>query len=244
MAQQDNYAGLARTLVEQLRLDLPPVALAYVSQQPAGIAEFEGEVPSSCAFWRHGEKRVLYAPASKHFNCAVGAMTQGFELPEAVQQDLGGAVQLMGGAGYVGGDEPAHIPVVDRKPAGIVYGPLSDFPLPPDLVLLWLMPSQGMLFAETLGQVRWSDGASMSVHGRPTCAALPVALSSGRPSMSMGCIGMRTYTEIGPDRFLAVVPGTALPEFVQSLVQVAGANAAMGDYYDAQKARYPATATT
>jgi uncharacterized protein (DUF169 family) len=146
----------------------------------------------------------------------------------------------MGGVGYVGGDEPPHIPTVDRRPVGIVYGPLADLTLPPDLVLMWLTPAQGMLFGETLGQVRWSDGESMSVHGRPTCAALPVALKSGKPAMSMGCMGMRTYTGIGADRFLAVIPGSALAEFCESLLEVAAANSAMGDFYSEQKARYPA----
>jgi uncharacterized protein (DUF169 family) len=239
MGPGSRYADLATELTEKLQLELPPVALAYVTEPPAGVPESSDEVPSSCTFWRRGERQVLYASARQHFNCAVGAMTQGFDLPESVQQELGGAVQLMGGSGYVGGDEPPHIPVVDRKPSGIVYGPLADFPLAPDLVLMWLTPAQGMLFGETLGQVRWSDGSPMAVYGRPTCAALPVALKSGRPAISMGCLGMRTYTEIGADRFLAVVPGEALDEFGSSLLQVAAANRAMGDYYDAQKAKYP-----
>lgn len=240
MGLGSRYEDLANELIANLRLELPPVALAYVAERPADVPDWEGEVPSSCSFWRHGEKRVLYASAQRHFNCPVGAMTQGFELPDAVQRELGGAVQLMGGAGYVGGDEPPHIPVVDRKPSGIVYGPLAEFPLAPDLVLMWLAPAQGMLYGETLGQVSWSDGSPMAVYGRPTCAALPVALKSGRPTMSVGCLGMRTYTEIGPDRFLAVVPGSALEAFGASLRKVAEANRAMGDYYGAQKAKYPA----
>jgi uncharacterized protein (DUF169 family) len=241
MAATDRYANLAAELGELLHLQEPPVAVTYVSEAPAGIETFAGERPSACSFWRVGEQGVVYVPAEKHFHCSVGAYTSGFELPEAVGKDLGDTIQTMAGAGYLGADEPPGIPTIKGSPRGIVYGPLREFPLAADLVLLWLSPRDAMVFDEAAGQVRWSSGGQMPVHGRPTCAALPVALQGARPALSLGCIGMRTYTEIGDDRILAVVPGAELAGFVDRLKGAAAANTAVLGVYQANKARYPVT---
>ena len=34
--------------------------------------------------WRRAEAGVFFAPAVRHYHCAVGAMTMGFDLPEQV----------------------------------------------------------------------------------------------------------------------------------------------------------------
>ena len=239
MENQRSHASLAAELIDDLRLDLPPVALTYVTRAPEGIPEFTGERPSSCSFWRLGEERVVYVPAAKHFHCSVGAYTMGFQLPDEVGKELGETIETMSGCGYLGADEPPGIPTIKSAPSGIVYGPLRDFPLDPDLVLMWLRPRDAMIFDEAAGQVRWSGDGQMPVHGRPTCAALPIALAGARPSLSLGCIGMRTYTEIGDDRMLVVVPGADLAGFADRLTAALAANAAVNDVYQANKARYP-----
>lgn len=241
MENQPSHASLAAKLVDDLRLDLPPVALTYVSEAPEGIPEFSGERPSSCSFWRLGERQLVYVPAAKHFHCALGAYTMGFQLTDEVAQSLNETIETMSGCGYLGADEPPGIPTIKSAPCGIVYGPLGDFPLAPDLVLMWLKPSQAMLFDEAAGQVRWSNEGHMPVHGRPSCAALPIALAGGRPSLSLGCIGMRTYTEIGDERMLVVVPGSDLAGFVGRLTAAVAANAAVLGVYEANKAQYPVT---
>ncbi|MEO2042986.1 MAG: hypothetical protein ABGX43_00160, partial [Nitrospinaceae bacterium] len=49
-------------------LDIPPIAMALVNDQPQGVEIIEEDVPSFCTFWRIAEKKVFYAPAQKHFN--------------------------------------------------------------------------------------------------------------------------------------------------------------------------------
>lgn len=233
------YTDVAEKIGANLGLTTPPVALAFVQGPPEGVPVMEQDVPSACSFWRTAETSLFYAPADKHFNCPVGAMTMGFELPEDVQQNLMGFVQLMTGNGYIVPDEPPNIPTVKQQAGGIVYGPLKDFPMEPDVVLLWLTPRQAMLYNEAVGHARWTAQAPGAVLGRPACAALPTALHSAQPQLSMGCAGMRTFTEISDDRMLVVVPGKELPTFLQSLEATRQSNQAMQDFYTQHKARFP-----
>lgn len=234
-----NYTDVAEKIGSHLGLTTPAVALAFVEQPPEGIATMKQEVPSSCSFWRMAETALFYAPADQHFNCPVGAMTMGFDLPEEVQQNLMGFVQLMTGNGYIVPDEPPNIPTVKKQSGGIVYGPLKDFPMQPDVVLLWVTPRQAMLSNEAVGNARWTAKAPGAVLGRPACAALPTALQSAQPQISMGCTGMRTFTDISDDRLLVVLPGSELPEFLRSLESTMQANQAMQDFYTQHKARFP-----
>jgi uncharacterized protein (DUF169 family) len=227
--------SLADSFTELLDLDIRPVALAFVEEAPVGVEDTAAVVPSACTFWRHAEERIFHASAERHFNCAVGAHVMGFELPESVQSALGEAVRTMCDVDYIAPEEVANIPSVRKAKRGIVYGPLSDFPVEPDVVLMWLTPPQAMLFNEAAGSSRWSEAAGRTVFGRPACAAIPSALEAGRPTVSVGCTGMRTFTEIAPDRLLAVVPWTAAESLRETLAAIVDANRAMRDYYEEQK---------
>lgn len=232
-----NPPKLAAALTELLLLDPPPVAMSIVENAPEGVAVSERPVPSSCALWREAEKGVFYASAEQHFNCPVGSMVMGFELPESVQTQLGGLVQSMCDARYISMEEAAKIPTVQKKGSGVVYGPLADFPLDPDLVLLWLTPAQAMIYNEAAGNASWTAAAG-TVSGRPGCAALPLALDSEEPRMALGCIGMRTFTGIADDRMLAVLPGSKIADFVSALQVTATANAGMKTFYEGHRAQF------
>lgn len=216
-----------------LGLQSPAIALAFVDRPPDAVDEFDGTAPSACSFWRSAETATFYAPARGHGNCPVGAMVMGFdsiELGEALSE----SVEKMIGSSYLSPEEPANIPTVARDSAGIVYGPLREFPTEPDVVLMWLSPAQAMLFGEAGGNVAWSD-SSTSVHGRPACAALPLALNSLSPELSLGCIGMRTYTEVSDDRLLGVLPGVLVGSFAESLQDTKDANRHMAAHYQERK---------
>lgn len=230
-----DHATTAQQLSTLLSLRHPPVALAFTDQQPESIPQASKVVPSSCTFWRQAEQGTFYAAAAQHFNCPVGSMVMGFELPAEVGEQLGGLVQKMCDASYLSMDEAAKIPSVGGRNAGIVYGPLREFPLDPDVVLLWMNLAQAMLYSEAAGRAAWT-ATPMEVSGRPACAAIPLALRNNQPGMSLGCAGMRTFTEIGDDETLAAVPGTALAEFVDALATTVESNAAMRDFYSAHKA--------
>jgi uncharacterized protein (DUF169 family) len=237
-----SYRQQAEKITSGLGLSAPPVALSFVSEPPAEVPVTDRAVPSSCSFWRQAEQGVFYAAAEQHFNCPVGAMVMGFQLPTAVNEQLGGLVGMMCDCGYLSPEEAASIPSVGRGSAGIVYGPLASFPLAPDVVLLWLTPAQAMIFGETTGSASWSTPAA-TVTGRPACAALPLAMQNGNASLSVGCMGMRTFTDVAEDRLLAVVPAATLEEFVGALERTVAANEQMRAFYEQHKRQVSATNT-
>ena len=230
--------AVADRISSGLGLDVPVIGLAFVDGAPAGVPQVAQQVPAACSFWRAAETSVFYAPAAAHFNCPVGAMTMGFELPEEVQQQLLGAVAMMCEAGYLSPDEPAKIPTTGRKAAGIVYGPLAALPVEPDLLMLWLTPRQAMLYSEAVGTSRWTTAEPATVWGRPACAALPSAMTTGRSSLSFGCTGMRTFTGVREDRLLAALPGHQAGELADALAVVTRANTTMLAYYEERKAAF------
>src|SRR2546423_1709938 len=130
----------AASLIDLLKLETPPVAMALVDEPPAGVPVFQASVPSACTMWR--------------------------------------------GPGAGGS----------------------------------LAPSPG---------------------GRPPWRATPGALEALAPPLSLGCLGMRTFTEVAGDRLMAVVPGAVLDDFMDGLGAAVGANRVMGKRYQAQKAAIP-----
>jgi uncharacterized protein (DUF169 family) len=227
---------VADTLTRALGLETAPIALARTDGPPAGVPVLQDVAPSACALWRRAERGVFYATAERHFNCPVGAMVMGFELSPESKDQLMRLVGMMVTEGYLGRDEAAHIPVLPTQRSGAVYGPLRDFPIEPDFVLMWLGPRQAMLAAEATGSSHWTVDEPSRTLGRPACAALPVSQSRGAVTLSLGCTGMRTFTEVADDQLLAVVPGTGVEAFGQSLDTTLKANRSMAAFYEYRKA--------
>jgi len=235
-------AELSQLLVSNLALSTPPVALQFVQEAPAGVRRFEGEVPSACSFWRRAEQEMFYADTAAHFNCLIGFHVMGLPLPEQKGPELMALIQQMGAAHYFDGAEVPHVPTVPGLKSGIVYGPLAEFEDTPDAVLVWLTPYQSMLLQEATGTARWSEQPGIPTFGRPSCAAIPVALNRGIATQSLGCMGMRTFTEVAQDRLLGVLPKQLLETLPEALERVAHANQAMTQHYRGQKALHTRSA--
>ncbi|HUE75717.1 MAG TPA: DUF169 domain-containing protein [Chloroflexota bacterium] len=228
----------AALLQQRLNLDLPPVALTLVSERPEGIENLTEQVPSACTFWRRAERGVFYASADDHMGCAIGGMVMGFELSESKTKELMGLVEQMCAICYLQPEEVPHIPQFKQPSSGVVYGPLSQFPLVPDVALIWVTPAQAMLLQESVGAVQWADSPSNAVFGRPACGVLPTAAASGQTTLSLGCMGMRTFTEIPADRCLIAIPGSILASLGDKMEQTFSANEKMREFYVGHKASY------
>jgi uncharacterized protein (DUF169 family) len=236
-------AQLVAALRDTLDLRLRPVALAFVTECPPGVREFEGEVPSACTFWRRAEDGVFFAPAAAHMNCPIGAMTMGFVMTEEQQAELMQLVGQMGEIGYVDPAEAANIPSVPGEKSGIVYGPLEEFPVEPDIVLAWVTGRGAMMLDEATGASRWTpEQAGLMTFGRPSCAAVAVAMRTSGPAFSVGCAGMRIFTGVDPDLNLAVLPRPVLVDLEERLAATARANEQMAEHYNAQKQRFATVA--
>ena len=233
----DNSAR-ARTLVEQLRLDRTPVGIAFVDEAPAGVPAVEAAPPSACSFWRMAETSLFYADATRHYECPVGAMTMGFELPEEHQPAARELVGTMLELEYLGQEELAHLPGVQKPHRGIVYGPLAELPIEPDLVLVIATPQRAMILGEASEAVALREAPALPALGRPACAAVAWSANRAQPALSLGCIGARTYVEVPEDRAVVVVPGAELDRVVDRLAALTRANDTLERYHRQKKARY------
>ncbi len=235
-----NNSEASALLTEKLSLSIVPVALKFMDSAPADIETFQDAVPSACRFWREAERRTFFAPADAHFNCPVGAMVMGFDLPQAVSEELMELVGQMTKCGYLAAEEPARIPVNAKQGTkGVLYGPLSAFPGTPDAVLLWLTPAEAMVLSEATGGAHWGNEHPATAFGRPACAAIPQSAITSQATLSFGCIGMRTFTEIAPDRLLVVVPGKILDAFSMEVRRLREVNDGMEALYRERAANLP-----
>ncbi|HLG73086.1 MAG TPA: DUF169 domain-containing protein [Chloroflexota bacterium] len=234
--------ALSDLLVSTLGLATPPVGLRFVKERPAGMSSFEGEVPSACTFWPRAENGTFYADAPAHFNCLLGTYTMGLPMPKEKGPELMALIGQMGENEYFDAAEVPHVPTDKREKSGIVYGPLADFTEAPDAALVWLTPYQSMLLQEATGGARWSEQPGIPTFGRPSCAAIPAAIQRNTATQSLGCMGMRVFTEIARDRMLAVLPGDRLAELPEALDRISRANSKMTQHYRGQKAIHTKTA--
>ena len=225
------FTRLVSQLKNDIGLELEPVALRRVDEPPRGVRILAEQVPSACTFWRRAETEVFYAGAEVHLGCPIGAMVMGFDLPKEKGDELTGLIKEMLSIFYIQEEEVADIPKFEKSHSGILYGPLAKFPLEPELILLWLSPAQAMILQEATGEITWSLGTEAGLFGRPACAVLPRSLERNKPALSLGCAGMRTFTEIAEDRMLLAVPASVLPTLEDKLQKVISANRRMKGLY-------------
>jgi len=236
-----NNRALSHLLLESLELAVSPVALGFVDSPPEGVSTSESAVPSACTFWVQAEKGLFFAKAESHENCPIGIVTMGFPLSPQVMSNLASFVSKMCGASYIGAKEPEHIPRMEEAKKGILYGPLADFPIHPDLVLVWLNGRQTMLLGEALGTVCWDAIERAEAFGRPACGALAVSANENKATLSFGCSGMRTFTEVPDDRLLASLPRSILESLPEKLQRTTRANQEMLAFYRGHKAQFGTT---
>jgi uncharacterized protein (DUF169 family) len=108
---------------------------------------------------------------------------------------------------------------------------LSQSPIAPDVVLVAGTPANLMLLHEAATRAAKNV---LPLLGRPTCMAIPAALSGGVAS-SLGCIGNRVYTGIADDQFYTVVAGTDLGAIAEQLATIASANATLAEYHQGRR---------
>ena len=233
-------ANASDRLSTLLNLTSPPVAIRFADAAPSGVNVFDEVVPSACTLWRRAETDVFYVKAEEHFNCAVGAMTMGFELPDTVMSQLMEMAGSMIRCGYLRPEEPSRLPSHKARKNGIVYGPLAKIPGPADAVICWLTPRQAMLCREAAGGCQWLADNPQGVWGRPACAVIPVSLERASPALSLGCMGMRVFTGVADDKTLFVIPGARLSEFLASLEAAVEANTRMAAFYEGQREKFSA----
>jgi uncharacterized protein (DUF169 family) len=229
-----NYREIEEIIAKATGLKKRPVAVKFLDAEPAGIEKFTGTEPSGCSFWRLAAAgKVFYTVPSDHYNCPIGSYTHGISLPPERAKELEQTLGLMAQIGYVKMEEVPDIPRLGKEPGAIVYSPLGESPMDPDVVLFAGAASQIMLLHEAA--MRAGCSASLPVLGRPTCMALPAAMAHGSV-VSSGCIGNRVYTGLSEGEMYVVVPGKHLSRVANELETVVSANAQLAQYHQQRKA--------
>jgi uncharacterized protein (DUF169 family) len=228
MSAATNWQELERQIAKVVKSSVRPIGVAFLDEEPGGVKKYEGTQPSGCSFWRlAAQGTAFYTLPENHFNCAVGAYTHNIPLSPDREKETEATLKMMFDLGYVKPEEVPQIPRLAKTPKAIVYSPLGDIPVDPDVVLFALKPSSAMLLQEAAGRAGVGTGAPAL--GRPTCMALPASMAHGTIT-SLGCIGNRIYTGLGDDEIYVVLRAQDLPAVAEALQVIGGANAALRDY--------------
>ncbi|MPY90298.1 MAG: hypothetical protein GEU99_20535 [Luteitalea sp.] len=230
-----DYQQLEQRFSEDLGLLRRPVAIAARDRVPSGVAKFTGTVPSGCSFWRlASEGRTFYTVPSDHCNCAIGAYTHNIPLPPDREQELPETLAFMADMGYIRMEEVPGIPRLSATPAAVVYAPLGDAPVEPDVVLFSGPAGRVMLLQEAA--IRAGVAAQLNTLGRPTCMAVPAAMTLGMVA-STGCVGNRVYTGIETEDLYAAVPGKDLVRVAEETATISRANRKLLEYHTDRRQR-------
>jgi len=224
-----DYKNLEQQLMNTLGLDRRPVAVTFRETPPGGVAAFKGTEPSGCSFWRIASGgRTFYTVQSDHYNCPIGSYTHNIALPAERAKELEDTLGFMTGIGYIKMEEVPSIPRIAQPPGVVIYGPLGDTPVDPDVVLFSGRPARIMLLQEAAQSA--GVAAQAPLFGRPTCMAIPAALGSG-VIVSTGCIGNRVYTDVPEDDLYVAVPGKYLQTIADAAQVIATANLTLATYH-------------
>jgi len=227
------YRQVAQSLTDALHLTQPPVAVCLSEKVPPGVEAWAGHSPAGCRFWQEAGARVFATSASDHSLCSIGLYTHNLEMSSAAATDLGDALKVFGDLTYVRAEDVPAIPVLASKPKYVIYGPLAQIPVDPDVVLLFVRPDQTLIVSEASQQ---SEGGLPPAMGRPACAVIPQAKNSGRSALSLGCCGARAYLDVlNDDVALYAVPATAIEAFTERVVALAKANGILSRFHQLRR---------
>lgn len=218
-----------------LGLRRQPVAIKFQESAPEGMPRIDEAAVSGCTYWKlAAEGRTFYTQESDHYGCPIGSHTHGIELPEETAKELEDLVGTMVELQYIAIDEVPEIPQLQGRFGVALYAPLADATFEPDVVLVCGNAKQMMLLAEAAHSAGLSSDTSMV--GRPTCAAIPAVLQSGRTATNLGCIGNRVYTRLADDELYFVIAGSQLTCVVEKLATIVRANEELETFHQARTA--------
>lgn len=229
MSSITNYAKLSADLAAALNLAQSPVAICFADSIPAGFNPPPSRVAAGCRFWEEAIDTKFATSAEDHSHCAIGVYTHNLAPSPAQQTDLMDAIKVFGDLGYVTPADLPLIPVLASQPRHVLYSPLAQTPLPPDVVLLFANADQTLILSEATQQVESQNAPAM---GRPACAVVPQVMNTGRAALSLGCCGARAYLDVLTDSVaLFAIPGSKLEAYVDRIVALAKANAVLAQFH-------------
>ena len=236
-----DFTRISSTLTASLNLSQPPVAITLVDSVAPNISIWSGASPAGCRFWQEATQRTFATAPRDHDLCAIGIHTHNLEGTEATSAELGQVLKVFADLTYVRDEDVAQIPVLNRRPKFVVYGPLANAPAMPDVVLLFAQASQTLVLSEAAQQI---DGGATPALGRPACAIVPQASNTGKAALSLGCCGARAYLDVLTDDVaLFAIPGAKLDQFAARIEALANANRILTRFHTVRRQQVASGAT-
>lgn len=229
MPNETPHRAIAESLTRCLHLYAPPVAISFTDSLPEGVSLHSGRVAAGCRFWQDGTSAAFATSASDHGLCAIGVYTHHLESTPAQQSELMAALKVFAQLEYVREEDVAMIPVLSKQHRYVVYAPLAEALLAPDVVLLFVDANQTLILSEAVQQVEHQNAPAM---GRPACAVIPQVMNTGRAAVSLGCCGARAYLDMLTDSTaLFALPGPKLEAYAQRIQALAKANEVLSQFH-------------
>lgn len=232
-AHSVDYALIASALTRSLSLQHPPIAISFSEERPSGIDAFRYLVPAGCRFWEEAATKAFATEAPHHGLCAIGVYTHNLQESAAQQADLTDTLSAFKQLRYVRDEDLPLIPVLHFRPRYVIYSPLAETPLNPDVVLLFVTANQTLILCEATQQVENQNPPAM---GRPACATVPQVVNTGRAALSMGCCGARAYINILTENVAVfAIPGQKLMAYMQTIETLANANTVLSKFHSVRR---------
>lgn len=225
----EKYAEWSQQLVQLLQLNQPPIAISFSSEAPKNVEAVREQVPAGCRFWQDAATATFSTTSADHELCAIGVHTHNLQTSPAQQRDLMDALKVFADLGYVRPEDVPQIPVLQHQPHYIIYSPLSESPLAPDVILLFVRPDQTLVLSEAAQQIERDNAPAM---GRPACAVIPQVMNSGRPALSLGCCGARAYLDsFSEELAVFAIPGIKIEVYVERIAVLVNANNTLSKFH-------------
>lgn len=230
---EDSYSQLAAVLSQSLDLRQPPIAITFTDSVPDGVNGHAGRVSAGCRFWEDAAVASFATTAADHDMCSIGVYTHNLQPSPLQQIDLQDTLKVLGDLGYVRDEDLASIPVLQSQSKFVVYTPLAETPLPPDVVMLFVNANQSLVLTEATQQVENQNAPAM---GRPACAVVPQVMNTGRAALSLGCCGARAYLDVlTSDVALFAIPGAKLAQYAERIEALAKANSILSKFHQIRR---------
>ena len=212
---------LSQKLEEILGLDSPPIAVKIVkAEETLPDVKLVTQHSRYCQLLMLSRKGQTLMLTAENIACPAAKAALGLgPLPEKIATG-----EMLCTLGLFTSKEAAAktMSMIPRIKLGavkaIVAGPLKDFPLEPDVVIIESTPEHIMW----LGLARnFKEGGRLNLSSsifQAACVDVTVVpYLSGDINMSPGCYGCRQSTDTPPEHMFVGIPAKLLPEIVESL---------------------------
>ncbi len=235
-----NYNQLGSRLVDLLNLSVAPLAISFSNSKSEELSNYEADYPektsdgrtgavsAGCVFWMKGVNRTFATSPADHGNCSVGSLTHGLKTLDEVASNAD--VEAVCEAGWVTPEIFPHIPVVKTRYKSIIYGPLQEATIVPDVILLRVIAKQVMQIQAAV--------QGLLFEGKPQCHIVPLAKENNEIAVSTGCMLSRSRTGMKNDELTCAIPEGRLEEFLDALEKVISADSMVASYAASDAKRF------